>query len=360
MSGREPKPGASWRAEIRGIRNTARSLAAPPAGFTGLLSPGEDLLGLLADSPEDLPLVAFSPFAGLPGGGAVPARARRTEGPVPKGGRAPGVPPAPSRGEAPAAVRPAATPPARSRPAISPETGPDQPAQTVPPVFSFRRQDGKAGPVPSSPPARGTMQGAGPGTPAAKRALSLSDLLSLKSGETWPEPQRMVENVSRSMDPAGELPAARSLPDPAGLSSAGTGPADAIGPVPRDRPAPAEGAAPFEIPPAEGTGRPLELLNDLADRALRRQDRTVPAPVPDRIDVPTLESSTSLARTAALAMDSEVKARLLGLETGTPDAEPAPGLPASGGPALLDAETLADLVNEALVEQARRHGVDLS
>ncbi len=404
MSSRNPEFDA-WRAEIRGIRTAVRDLAAPNDDSMGLSSPGEELLGFLLDSPADLPMVTFSPFAGLPGG-AVSAPARRTEGPIHKAGRAPGVPPVPPRGEPPAALRPTAAPP-RSRPVItretiSTETGPAQPAQTAPPVFSFRRQGGKADPVPSAPAAPGIVQGAHPGAPSSKRGLSLSDLLSLKSQDVWPEEQGIAERAvpeapgplaaakagqTVSPVPAAEALDARALPDPAGLASVAESPREAVAPgsaavggssrhdgdlppvLPARRAlespltAGSGGSDPFENYLAEGTGRPLELLNDLAERALRRQDGTaldLGASVPDRAGLPTLESSTSPSRTTALATDGEGKARFPGPEMGRPEPEPAPALPESGGPPHLDAETLADLINEALVEQARRHGVDLS
>lgn len=361
MSGRNP--------EIRRARNAVRALAAPAGDFMTLLSSGEEWLEFLSDSPEDLPMVAFSPFASLPGG-PVQAPARRTEAPVQRAGRAPGVPPVPARSEPPAAGRAAAVPPPRSRPVAAVETIRPQPVPAVPPVFSFRRQGGKAEPVPSAPAAREAVPSGNPGSPSAKRTLSLSDLLSLKAEEVWPEEQRMAENTGL-IDPAGgnvsgEIPSNPEIPPHPGQPRR-TAPTDALsgrtdsdpgGDLPPVLPARGAlealmaagrgGAAAVEIPLAEETGRPLELLNDLADRVLRRQDGTVPgldAPVPDR---------------AGLTAAREVKARFLAVETRAPEPEPAPALPASAGPALLDAESLADLINEALVEQARRHGVDLS
>ena len=61
------EPGAPWLAEIRAdlrrLQSALRELADPVPGLPGLLEPADEVLALLAASPEDLPLVGFSPFA---------------------------------------------------------------------------------------------------------------------------------------------------------------------------------------------------------------------------------------------------------------------------------------------------------
>jgi hypothetical protein len=347
MSGRNPEPGTAWLAEIRGARSAARTLASPAADFTGLLSPREELLGLLADSPDDLPLVAFSPFAGLPGG-TLQAPARRTEGQARPAGRAPGV-----RAErASGSLQPASKPSSKPSSTSSPDSRPVSEAQDQP-VFSLRPRGGEA------PREEG------------RRSIKIQERVLPRDGAISSAP------VSRSA--VRTVLAAGSLEEK-------EGPEDPDAPASRARSERESGA--LSSPPEPRDTVPvsaMELLDRLADRALAAavQERKGAATAGEP---PVRRSGGSLAHEAeqgsvesvsglqpAAPSDSSSGAPEI-LSSG-PARRPEPEWPAArveapgsvpalealaAEPSILDAETLADLVNEALVEQARRHGVDLS
>ena len=168
------------------------------------------------------------------------------------------------------------------------------------------------------------------GTSASKRSLTLADFLALEPEAAWPdEPLPALSAAQRATPSSDPLESVERLEAPAGPG---------------------------------GGAHPLELLKDLAERALRRPSLGDPATETDDAIPP--ESSTIPRHTTTPASSAVDRVRVFApSETGSAAATPAMsprGLAASGEPAPLDAGTLADLVNEALVEQARRHGVDLS
>jgi hypothetical protein len=98
------------------------------------------------------------------------------------------------------------------------------------------------------------------------------------------------------------------------------------------------------------------------DRSERLPEIPAPAPAPVR-DVEPVDLKTLVRRGAPAlpAAEEEPSARAT-LDAPVAAPKRLPEIPAAepSFASPFGAETLADLVNEALIEQARRHGVDLS
>jgi hypothetical protein len=390
MNGWTAEPGAPWRAEVRKVRTALRELAVPaPDLLAAALE--EELCRLASMDPAALPLLAFSPFAGLPGdAGRGPAGG--PESAARKAGRAPDLPPEPlrtaslplarpgaerRRSAAMAAAAPPGPPPVpepASGPGAGPPARPPEPAGQTPrpPVFSLRPRPTEPERDPGRSPvaAQETVAPRGPGA-------SLSPWPGL---EPFPAPEPIVE------------------PEPEGRPGSVLSPPPGLPPHAPDLRSPQESVP--AVPQAEAISA-MELLGRLADAALaaparaertERRERGSGGPPAERSGrVGPAEESLSEDR-AANAWPGDAADRPQGAPevampgrarrpaAGSLAAEPAtfakpplsaPGtalpetsheIPLAEPPvfAALDAETLADLVNEALVEQARRHGVDLS
>jgi len=329
------EPGAPWLAEIRKLQSTLRELEGPFPGLAGLLSPGDEVLGLLADSPEDLPLVAFSPFAALPGSPAPMAAAGLTGAAAARAGRAP-EPPQPSAvaprpplaptplpkgvaveqaSEAPVARRPAATAAEAAREHFQ---APPAPA----PVFSLRPRGPAAPPVPRSGP---------------RASLPLEETSAERHpGEGATVQRREQKDVGM---PPVLPPQCRDAPW--GVSEAAMSlqiPDQVHGhPMASDR--------------AGATSRPIRHLDPRTVLAAAETPHGASlhwgAPAVEPEDPWTVACRRPPASAAVVPMSGEER----------PGEIPAA---ASSFPSPFAGETLADLVNEALIEQARLHGVDLS
>jgi hypothetical protein len=348
--------------EVRRARAAARRLSEPAAALTALLSAGEGLRHLAAESPEDLPLVAFSPFGGLP---EPPARASAGGFPeAARGGRAPALPKGLEKAAPPT---PAAAPAAASRPSsasVSHSGGPESAPRPPAPVFPLRpRADLR-------PAADGR---AGNGKAATRRAdggavtpRSLLELLA--SGPA-------AEGAAANGGSEPRVPAVREPGGAPGASGAsGASRPEGHGEPGRTAARPQSGRGTMALPVPDL----LETLLESAERAGRRRPAPPPSPSERRPDgaaevpadaPPRFRESSAAVVAGAQAVAEERSAvpepfRRAALPSPpvSTTREPALSLPAPDAAfdAPLDGELLADLVNEALIEQARRHGVDLS
>lgn len=365
------------RAAVRPFRSAAAALGRLPTGLGGLLA-GEEALAWLTPRLPGVDASPFAPLAGVssaageeePGGGGagLSPRAAPTAPPVRPAPRAPAgrdaAPRAPGADGGPAPLRPRAEGNPLSTRGASP-----QPPSPERPAFPLRREPrdrgsrpaeaGRAGPkeIPpplSSAPGAGLVEEPAPAVVhRLRRPVAPAGGAAPRRGEPPPAPDRAPRRTVGAVPPAAPVPDASvaSLTRPRLASSA---PPEVSG----------EGAA----PPAG-----MELLDTLAEGALAVRATVAPS-------------------IAANGAASGVEASPVHSAAGpapSPAAVPLPGSPAdpwSGtGPGLsalhrngsaplpapeeaeappslaaVDADVLAALVNDALVEQARRHGVDLS
>jgi hypothetical protein len=370
------EPGAPWLAEVRKLQRALRELEGPFPDLPGLLSPGDEVLGLLADSPEDLPLVAFAPFAVLPGN-PTPAPAGRTEETVERARRAP-EPPRPTAGrpQTPRPVVPAASPVPRASGVVAEAVRerPRESAEAAPkaaPVFSLRSRGSTAAAVPRTEP-RASAQSPhflapppeGRGRNAAEKSSGGGVPLPVTGDMGRPRPQA---GEVRAQEEAGEV---RAQPEAGEVGGALKLLGRLADDVLRERDAPPGAGLPAlpvlrlreTVPPGK---RETERAAPIPSPDRSKRLREIPAPVPAAArDVEPVDLG-ALARRGAPALpgvdvEAPVAATLGEPPIAAPQrpAEVPAAAPSFEGP--FGAETLADLVNEALIEQARRHGVDLS
>jgi hypothetical protein len=111
----------------------------------------------------------------------------------------------------------------------------------------------------------------------------------------------------------------------------------------------------------------IALIDSLAEHLLSPQVRTVGGLAAKAPAVPTganttghLEEATTPERSPFAPLDSGRGEPIGRLTTGPKPSDTNEEVPGVAFDRYVDAETFASLVNDVLVEQARRHGVDLS
>jgi hypothetical protein len=383
----------AWREAVRSFRLAATMLKNPAPGlFAGIAIPEEALRNLT----EELPLVSFSPFGALPGDIAY------------------------GRGEPP--HRPASRPSGRitehqaTRPVAQEST-------VQPPVFSFRQSSASDVPTGQRQPPR-SAQGApedSTGTGSAKERFRVSELKVREESaavETGPDVSVHSRTTTDGHDIEMEHGAGyRSVYPMTLLNSLAEGVlgtveqgtpdvpirrADMPGSVPLDgrmvRPrepdrkarhdhgaddhTPTEPASPSLLPPARSRGPDISvpisgnlpafdpeahgnsaiaLIDSLAELVLAPEAR-----IDESLPASGARGGGATAPVTARAWEQsgeEADLYLFALSDGAEgegaDQNPS-GIAEETFPRRMDAEAFAALVNDVLVRQARRHGVDLS
>lgn len=351
MAGKQPPN------PVRPVRALAKSLTAPLAGLEQLLQEADTLL--LALTPPLEQLVDFAPFAqltvseltGQPA--SAPSPVRRSGSTLSRSSTA--VTAAPSTGPltvAPANVQPAPT-----------SSDPVTLGQSAPPIFSLSDHKRTAAPplINTHPPQPGVDRpwpaaNPGPDQPDSSampgaypaQALPIADAPHIQTAAGVP-PLESEGLLAPSPAPSGMVGAAAPLaampllvtltsallatPPPLGVASLAAAPAAAFVP---SRPASAVSR--------DHSSAPVGFAQ--TDGVISEQREAVPNGPPPALP----PSATPIAHPAAIAA----------LQADQADA-PFAGWSVAAAPVTPpDAWTLAQLINEVLSAEARRHGVDLS
>ncbi len=398
---------ARRRAATRGARRIARRLAAPLPGVQGLVD-GDFGLGAL--SPH-LPILDARPFHVLASG----ARGGR-------GGAERGASGAVARGDMREAATGADGTAARAAGRAAVDAAPGSRARRGGPPDAVRDGRGEAGraepgresmrAVPPAglvaqprPPGRGAL----PPPPERRGGLLDGVVLPLAAGRRrpgLPETEPTSRRGGKERGVKSELPSASadggthtgrsSAPAAAGNRRGGRGAVESPpgrGPLEgavtgqtEGRQSPVVGNDGAEGPGAEPIGAGAALLDTLSRKVMARRAAAARSQ-PEVHPVGRAESSRSGALGAATALPQPsstapavedvisqrasastrvawggVSPRITGEAASAPSgaaSRAAPDLSTADHPLPLDATTIADLVNDALVEQARRNGVDL-
>lgn len=358
MSGERSALAAARRA-VRELADPAPRLFADLAASERLPALGSELSLLAVDPFGGLSLApgAGRPFARPPGGARTPAvvpaahRRRRRRYPPARAaaGRAQAGGPAPggaAGGASAAAPAPSTGPAARATGLPSPP-GPPVAAGQEMPVFALGRLPTTA--ARSAPSAAGRLEAAAGGAPifaAADRAgrvgrapdgdaptsLAPPDAVELAEGEPGADTEptfQLLDRLARSILERGRRDEERRGTAPTRSERS------------RRLPAPFEAFAPGAAPGGAAAGAPADGHAGSGDYPLRRAPGAageatagVPPRAPDASVAPSPPPPHATAAPGA------------SLGTSAPDAQLAP-------------DDLAAAVNDALVDQARRHGVDL-
>jgi hypothetical protein len=361
----------AWREAVRAFRLAATMLKNPAPGlFADIAIPEEALRNLT----QELPLVSFSPFGALPGDIAY------------------------GRGEPP--HRPASLPSAHITEHQATRPVAQEPA-VQPPVFSFRQSNASDVPTEQRQQPRsvqGVPRESTGGTTADGRDIEMDEHrtiypMTLLNGlaedalrtveQGTPDVPVRRAGMSTTSIPSGERtvpsrepgprvdhgadyhtppePGSPRLPDPVEAFP------DAAGSGDPDLPVSSSGDLP-ELDP-EGNSA-VALIDSLAEQVLvpeARIDESLPAsrtggggaPVTARVwEQPGQEAD--LGRSPFALSDGAAREEVAGHNPpGSLRSDPN-GIAEETFARNIDAETLAALVNDVLVRQARRHGVDLS
>jgi hypothetical protein len=369
-----------WRVDVRAVHRAMHGLTGPAPALLAGLADAEKIARLVSELPGELTLVEFSPFAALPrepgGRPDAPARPPRRARDVP-----PSWPPGTERRPV---HEPAAIIEASSALGVVPSNTPGTPAGARAagvPVFPLRpRADHASAPSGSAANPRGLQDAEPIAWPSPEASPPSTTLPSVGAARRRAAPIAREAPALDAWVASTEHEAARASGSPSATTSwrswaridreeadqrrtawrphptlgASTPAAPRVRSGPSTDP-PALGV-PVESTPEERRPAPtgVVLLAALADAALANT----------RNGLDGSESMAPRSESPAVAMPP-TKPRLVPPDV-RPEAAapptPKPGLgdEAIGPAAALDPRLLASLVNDVLVEQARRHGVDLS
>ncbi len=381
----------AWRQHVRAFRSVTESLRAPvPRLLAELLAPEK-----LLDMAGELPLVGFSPFGALPRELGDEGEQRQRHGSARPAGAAPGLSPSSRRTDSPPPAAGLTGTASQPRAPTAIESGPSRP------VFSLKRisgpdgRAGRSGPVAPWPADQARLAGPGaPPQPPPGVEVKAQDTGHQEAGQA---PRQVSEDSQSDGHPSGQRPArlpgahaqAALMAQAGGLLAAlaeealrGTrAEGGSAGGPPRGQEwnAPQgpglSPSAPWQEGRAEavrgsrwpgGAGLPEgveDLLGRLAGELLapggtgsrpRWEMERLQAEGDEELDKGNENGSAEAAPARqGLAVEALPWKPRQG-DGPAPAASEAPRAP------LPDAETLAALVSQVLMEQARLHGVDLT
>lgn len=381
----------AWRQHVRAFRSVAESLRSPvPRLLAALLAPEK-----LLDMAGELPLVGFSPFGTLPRELGDEEEQRQRQGSARPAGAAPGLSSSPRRTDSlpPAAGLTGTASQPRAPTAI--QGGPPRP------VFSLKRisgPDGRAarsGPVAPWPAEQARLAGPG-GPPQPPPGIEVKAQSTGHQG-TGQAPRQVWENPRPGEPPSGQRPdpltgaqgTAALTAHAGGLlavlaeealrgtrtegRSAGGPPRGQEWNVPQGPGQPS--SAPWQEGPAEavrgsrwpggaGLSEGVEdMLGRLAGELLAPSGvGSRPRREMERLQTGGGEGRDKGNESGSVEADPVRQGLAMEALPWTPRQGGGPAPAASEAPRapLPDAEMLAALVNQVLLEQARLHGVDLS
>lgn len=346
-----------WQEDIRRVRRTARSLAQPLEAVMNAMKAVERLSGLVE---VQLPLMDFSPFAVLPD--QPPATQKTSESQAHRSRQQSSS--TTERTQQRSSVDTISPTSPRSRHPLEsqPPTRQDRPPAS--PVFSLRRIKAPPGGATSAPKSAHPGEKPDRNAPSRRtgavteRTLQANESRSIGSERSMPKTgsQQAVDHNSGRLVQGAQR---RTRHDPVTGTAQLTHTAEFTCGEP-DRP-------PLPFPEEvlrEVTTMPLlaTLVDELLATPSSSKGTETPNPVrPSRLQPSPVEQTRGRGTTPYFP-EPEPDHRLPDIGSpGTP--EPTPQTPPqhpSAPDEPLDAETLAELINDILIEQARRHGVDLS